>query len=161
MHFQAAPAEEFPLLEAIRDKHRLLRLRSDDFLEVAELMFYGCRYLVARGANRGGLCDVIEGFIAALDARQPGGGDLVNIMVRHGSGGWEVVLCGRSKHRPHCFFADEEDRLLVSPACVELAGVVVAPRREDYERINGQVLAQIFSEVTLSKSVFEEVVREL
>ena len=44
----------------------------------------------------------------------------------------------RRKHRPAAF---ERGELLLSPAAIDLCGVLVAPREQDYERLTGEIVA--------------------
>ncbi len=53
----------------------------------------------------------------------------------------------RGRHRPACFFLPEEQRIVVSPGSVEMAGLVVLPRRHDWERLDSDTLAGIYREV--------------
>ncbi|MBX2801343.1 MAG: DUF4922 domain-containing protein [Myxococcales bacterium] len=59
-----------------------------------------------------------------------------------------VLLFVRDAHRPRVYFADEPERRLVSPGAIDMAGVVVTVRREDYNRLRPEDLTQIFSEVS-------------
>lgn len=68
--------------------------------------------------------------------------------------GWNVKIFLRSKHRPDCFFKEDPDKILVSPAAVDLGGVVVTPRETDYLKVDEEILPQIFNEVSLDKNTF-------
>ena len=161
LHYQACPASALPVLGVIGDEYRIFKLGGDEMLQVYMAIFAGVRYLVVRGASVEAVGRKVEKFLEMLASKGSDGKDLVNIITRHTGVWWEVVLVGRSKHRPDCYFRNEGERFLISPACVELGGVVVAPRREDFERLNGMVLLEIFQEVTLSRPFFEEVARKV
>ena len=64
-----------------------------------------------------------------------------------------VLLVPRSKHRPDCFFAEGEAQLLVSPGALDMAGILVTARAEDFERITPETVRNIIREVGLP---FEE-----
>ncbi|MEO8233267.1 MAG: DUF4922 domain-containing protein, partial [Ignavibacteriota bacterium] len=49
--------------------------------------------------------------------------------------GWRVIIFLRAKHRPAVFFTEDETKMLVSPAAIDLGGVCVFPREEDFNRI--------------------------
>ena len=61
-----------------------------------------------------------------------------------------TVVIPRRKHRPACYNAEGESRMLISPASVDLGGVVIASRKEDFERITAEDIAAIFSEVCIT-----------
>ena len=56
-----------------------------------------------------------------------------------------VVLFPRGKHRPAVFQSGE---MTVSPATIDLCGVVVTPMEADFKRITGEDIRSIFEEVT-------------
>jgi hypothetical protein len=62
---------------------------------------------------------------------------------------------GRSHHaakgaRPACYFAEGDARILLSPASVDLGGVFITPRGEDFEKISAEDIRQ-YSEVCLDE----------
>ncbi|MDT3695332.1 MAG: DUF4922 domain-containing protein [Ignavibacterium sp.] len=74
--------------------------------------------------------------------------------------GWRVIIFLRSKHRPAAFFAEDESKMLVSPAAIDLGGVCVFPREEDFNRITKELLADIFKEVFVDGSELERIIIE-
>ena len=69
-------------------------------------------------------------------------------------GEWVTYLFPRGKHRPEVFHTGE---LIVSPASIDLCGIFVVPRAQDFEKITGEAIAAIFREVTLPDDQFQEV----
>ena len=63
--------------------------------------------------------------------------------------GWNLCIFPRRKHRPDCYFAEGNERLLSSPASVDLGGVFILPIEEDFNRINATLLESILREVCL------------
>jgi hypothetical protein len=68
--------------------------------------------------------------------------------------GWSVIIFLRSKHRPENFFKEDPQKLLISPAAIDLSGVIVTPREVDYLRVDKAILHQILNEVSLDKKTF-------
>jgi hypothetical protein len=60
-----------------------------------------------------------------------------------------VAVHPRIKHRPQCFYARDEARYVVSPGSADMAGMLILPRQEDYERLDGPKVESIFREVCL------------
>jgi hypothetical protein len=75
--------------------------------------------------------------------------------------GWSVIIFLRSKHRPECFYKDDPERMLISPAAIDLGGIVVSPREEDFVRIDKEFLQSIFREVSLDQEAFSLIARKL
>ena len=75
--------------------------------------------------------------------------------------GWRVIIFLRAKHRPAVFFAEDETQMLVSPAAIDLGGVCVFPREEDFNRITKEMIADIFKEVFVDEKKFNEILKKL
>lgn len=69
-----------------------------------------------------------------------------------------IIVFPRSKHRPDCYFAEDETKLLVSPGALDMAGVMVTTREEDFERLTDKDAAAIIKEVGLSAEEADKVV---
>ena len=72
---------------------------------------------------------------------------LLNILTWYEKGKWITFLFLRKKHRPDCYFAEGEANLLITPASVELGGVVITPLEKDFEKITAADIAGILAEV--------------
>lgn len=70
--------------------------------------------------------------------------------------GWRVIVFLRAKHRSHHYFEDDEKKILVSPAAIDLGGVCIFPREEDFNRINEELIKEIFREVFIDKNKLYE-----
>ena len=64
-------------------------------------------------------------------------------------GQWRLLIFPRAKHRPEAFFREGEARILVSPAVIEMGGVMVTPRQRDFERLDPSHIEEIYKEVSL------------
>ena len=60
-----------------------------------------------------------------------------------------VVVFPRAKHRPDCYYHEGESQLVVSPGALDMAGLIITPRREDYEKLTAERAAAILQEVSL------------
>ncbi len=75
--------------------------------------------------------------------------DMVNVLAqaRPGARAVDMVVVPRRLFRPWQFFADGEEKILVSPAAVEVAGFFVLPRREDFEKMTAADAEDILRQV--------------
>jgi len=80
---------------------------------------------------------------------------MLNLFATFADERWLVWLYPRRAHRPRCY-GEKPDEFLVSPGAIDLAGLLITPRREDFERINASVIASVFDEVLLSRGDFAE-----
>lgn len=69
-------------------------------------------------------------------------------------GRWTLFVFPRAKHRPACYSAEGDARLLCSPASVDLGGVFITPIEEDFCKITADDIARILAEVCLSDDDF-------
>jgi hypothetical protein len=81
---------------------------------------------------------------------------LLNLLVTCEATGWTVYVFPRARHRPACYFAEGEAKLTVSPAALDLAGVLVVPDADHFTRIRAQDIARIYAEVTLDAPRFAQ-----
>ena len=147
MHFQAGSRSLFPI--------------GKDTVELTGVTVpnYGRNVFLFRGSDRSALIDRMDrtiNLLAEATGKRPE--PMVNIAVFHARGEWVTYLFPRGKHRPKVFHTGE---LTVSPASIDLCGIFVVPKAEDFERITGDAVAAIFREVTLSDDKFQEVAAKL
>jgi hypothetical protein len=83
---------------------------------------------------------------------------MVNIAAYFKGTSWTVLVFPRGKHRPRVY---ETKELTVSPATIDLCGVLVVPVPADYEKIRGTDIERIFEEVTLADDLFQSVTKSL
>ena len=62
-------------------------------------------------------------------------------------GKFNTIVFFRKESRPQCFFAPEEERILFSPATVEMAGIGIVANRESFDRLTPSKLRDIIREV--------------
>ena len=62
-------------------------------------------------------------------------------------GKFNTIVFFRKESRPQCFFAPEEERILFSPATVEMGGIGIVANRESFDRLTPDKLRDIIREV--------------
>lgn len=78
---------------------------------------------------------------------------LMNIVSFYDSEfGWRVVVFQRAKHRSHHYFEEGVNNLLVSPAAIDLSGVCIFPREEDFNKVDIKLIKEVFTEVFIDRS---------
>ena len=60
---------------------------------------------------------------------------------------FNTIVFFRKESRPQCFFAPEEERILFSPATVEMAGIGIVANRKSFDRLTPSKLRDIIREV--------------
>lgn len=89
---------------------------------------------------------------------------MLNILCRYDSqpGRWTLTVFPRRKHRPDCYYAtDEAQRLLISPASVDMGGALILAREHDYQSITAAQIADILDEVCITAGDAHDIARRL
>ncbi len=161
LHFQAAAVAKLPIWREV-EGWPLQRLKSEQRVEAFSFSTYRINVLGARGNEPAALQQWLERAVAALaKLTQAEEEPLLNLLARFEAGHWTVLLLPRHRHRPSCYDAEGEARLMVSPAAIDLGGVMVVPQAGHFARINETALEQIYAEVTLRDEVFDEWLKQL
>ena len=93
-------------------------------------------------------------LISYLPAPDGGGEPMVNVFTVYSAAeGWTTIVFPRLKHRPDCYFAEGDASRLVSPGALDMAGVLILARKEDYDSITGDEAYDIIKEVALPADV--------
>ncbi len=81
--------------------------------------------------------------------------DDMNLLCKVDGGEYSLIVIPRRQHRPS-FYGDGDNEYLVSPASIDLGGVIVTPREKDFERINVATIERIVEEVCFSREEINE-----
>ena len=71
----------------------------------------------------------------------------VNAYFWNSDKGIQTLIIPRMAHRPSHFYKEGKDRRAVSPGAIEMAGIIVTPIEDDYERITDSEIEEIYQEV--------------
>ena len=156
-HLQAGTSGVLPLQKEwqrlSRNLTEVARRGEDATLSVVE--DYPCAALVIRANNR----RASERMFATLYHDLPKMADqsepMVNIVAWHTGEEYISVVFPRKKHRPDCYFKTGDEQLLVSPGALDMSGLFITPRREDFERITPEQAEEILKECALPDDEFE------
>ncbi|MGE5348485.1 MAG: DUF4922 domain-containing protein [Actinomycetota bacterium] len=77
---------------------------------------------------------------------------MLNILASHSEGRWTIHIIPRRVHRPACYFAEGGNKILLSPASVDIGGVFITPREEDFNKITSEDIMGILGEVCLDEA---------
>lgn len=71
------------------------------------------------------------------------------------------IIIPRSKHRPDCYFKEGEEKYLVSPGALDMGGLIITPREEDYNKMTAEKAASIISECGVTLDEEMEIIKRL
>ena len=113
--------------------------------------------LVIDTDDAGEACRLFQAVCRALPVPEGDEEPMMNVLALYESARWTVFVFPRARHRPACYTADGDARLLSSPASVDLGGVFITPVEQDFQKITADDVAQILSEVCLPPEAFARV----
>jgi hypothetical protein len=79
---------------------------------------------------------------------------MCNVLVRWRGGRGTALFFPRRAHRPQAFFADADARIGVSPAAIEMAGILVVSDHESLERLDAPAAETVYTEVSPTAAEF-------
>ena len=156
-HFQAARKKDIPFI------HDWDRLFKDAQMNDYEILPDGsiCRSytvtsfcctihaFVTTGSNQSAP-RLIDNYLKSLPIHDNEPEPRYNLFAWFDDNGQFIVAyIPRTKHRPACYTAEGEQQLLVSPGALDVSGLFVTPRQEDFEKITTEDIKRIYKEVTL------------
>ena len=60
------------------------------------------------------------------------------------------VILPRTKHRPDCYFKEGKEQVMVSPGSLDMGGMIITPRKEDFDQMNAELAKSIIQECGMS-----------
>jgi hypothetical protein len=161
-HFQVGPAGIIPA-EKAWETAAMEILRTD-----REGLSFGVLRLLGRIALflEGMVPDALEAFLRRLiavmgevmgSAEEP----MLNLLCMQKDGKWLLLLFPRRKHRPEAYYREGEKGVLVTPGAVEMGGLLITIREEDFLKMSPVLVEEIYREVSLPPELSEEIVRQV
>lgn len=157
-HFQGVPKEYVPLIE----QYHSLKT-SAQLLDNEHSFYYIDNYVCPIFAIETDcpmpdihLEELLRHFPIAEGENNP----RFNIFAWREEGRLFIIFIPRSKHRPDCFFAEGNDQCLISPGALDMAGILVTARPEDFEQMDTEKVASIIREVGLPFEQAETIVQK-
>ena len=72
-----------------------------------------------------------------------------------------TLVFPRKKHRPSCYFAQGDDQWIISPGALDMGGLIITPREQDFRRINAEQAISILREVTMTEEELVSVIDKI
>lgn len=163
MHFQAGTSGTVPLQTAwpriSRELTPVCQLDSETGIYAINGWISQALLIRCRKAEDGDMLfhRIYNALPMAKDEAEP----MLNMISWHTSGWFLTVVFPRAKHRPDCYYAKDSSKMLVSPGALDMAGLIITPRKEDFERMTADDAAAILREVSLTEKDFERVINNI
>lgn len=149
MHFQAGNSDFLTLGAALEDaEQKEIAAIGDSRLSLVTSLPLNVFVIDAANAEDGQ--KLFDKVYAALPVPEGEKEPMMNLLCYSTPAGVRLVVIPRKKHRPSFYGTEGEGCMLISPASVDMSGVFITPRREDFDKIDSQIISKIFEELCLS-----------
>src|SRR5574344_1833552 len=71
---------------------------------------------------------------------------MMNIISWRADDNYISVVKPRRKHRPDCYLKGGKEQVIVSPGALDMAGLIITPRKEDFEKLTVNTATAILQE---------------
>lgn len=149
MHFQAGNSDFLTIAEALEDAE-LKTLASDGDATLALVDTLPLKVFVIDAADHEAGARLFRRLYDAIPVPEGEKEPMMNLLCYATPAGERLVVIPRKRHRPSFYGTEGEGCMLISPASVDMGGVFITPRPEDYERVDADVIRKIFDELCLS-----------
>jgi len=157
LHFQACPAGSLPIEAQLADGRPIVPVAKHLTAAILRAECLGRAVLMIEGPDAGHLIGAIKKILFVLKtAAVPGTEPLLNLHGVFEEGKWRMLLFPRQKGRPDLYDREGPERILVSPASVEMGGLLVAPVERDFRRLTPELVRHIYREVSVQPTLMEE-----
>jgi len=151
MHFQASPIGAIPVEQDAMFGKYLEEIGEQGGVRLSTMRNYGREAIVFESDDHRRLGDTLRRAISAMREvlKSTDEEPMMNVLCSFGEHRYRLILFPRSKHRPGVYFEEEEKKVLVSPAAVDIGGLVITPVEKDFLGLDGALMSEIFREVTI------------
>ena len=162
-HFQAGTSGLLPLQlswqRLSRSLKKVVSLNDDEDISLIEE--YPCPALLIRSRSQYGDEQLFRRLYEALPQHEDDTEPMMNIVSWRRNDEYLAVVFPRGKHRPDCYYAEGAQQFIISPGALDMAGLIITPRQEDFERLTPETALNILNEVSLPKDELLQVINRL
>lgn len=154
-HFQAVKQSDVPVIQqwerlmetAVREKE--IKTENGNTYSSFQITSYICPIQVfICNHSTDILPEMINQYLESLPLHEGESEPRYNLFAwQDKQRGFTMAYFPREEHRPACYTATGGEQLLVSPGALDMAGLLVTPRKEDFDKITESDITQIYKEV--------------
>jgi len=154
-HFQAVKQSDVPVIQqwerlmetAVREKE--IKTENGNTYSSFQITSYICPIQVfICNHSTDILPEMINQYLESLPLHEGESEPRYNLFAwQDKQRGFTMAYFPREEHRPACYTATRGEQLLVSPGALDMAGLLVTPRKEDFDRITESDITKIYKEV--------------
>lgn len=152
-HFQAGERRTMPMEEECKQNPELLY--SSKQLQIKTLKSF-LRYILIAESQQPEILvryfQKVQQYMNEILPEEPE--PRMNVHVFYESSRWWLCIFPRRELRPRQFFEEGEKKIVFSPGAVDMGGIFILPREEDYLKITPALIEDMFRQVTYQPEDF-------
>ncbi len=156
MHFQAGNSDFLTIAEAL-DGTELKTVATDGEAVLSMADALPVKVFVIDAADHAAGERLFDRLLAAMPVPEGEREPMMNILCYSTPAGERLVVIPRKRHRPSFYGTEGADCMLISPASVDVGGVFITPRPEDFARMDADTVRRVLDEVCLSNDELAEI----
>lgn len=158
LHMQAVLKSELPLLGIAEKHHPSSRpgfVSSQDL--GLDLPFQFVSAVITPDRQGAAMLVAIRDAFGVDDEGNPDN-SLINVFYWMGADRMlRALVIPRRTHRPHHYFLEEPEKVVVAPGAIDMTGLMITPRAVDFEKLDADTVRRIYNEVAFSDALPESV----
>jgi hypothetical protein len=158
MHFQAVTKHIMPIEEQVKDSEIIEKIVLDE-TTISFINDSLRRYILLSSSERNKLVSVFKWFYQVYGSLKNNGSEpMMNIICMFDGEEWRTIIFLRQTHRPKQYYALDKSKILLSPAVVDLGGLLIFPRENDFKKTQPEDIRDIFRQVVIDADTFKQLI---
>lgn len=150
LHFQAVLKEELPLLHQVELRHTHEMAAVVPSADLGDFPMGFISIIIRPDLTGMELLASVPKWGGVTEDAHKNSTLVNNIVWKDSSGLLRILVFPRKTHRPKCYHSQREDKRLVSPGALDMAGLIITPAEGDFERLTASEIQNIYEEVGLT-----------
>lgn len=163
LHFQAGTNGILPLQtnwqRLSRNLTDIISLNDEEKISVVRDFIVPAFVIISKSAESD------EALFRRLYKAMPQRGDetepMMNIISWRKGEEFISVVIPREKHRPEAYFAEGDVQFVVSPGALDMSGLIITPREEDFRKLTEEKALSLLQECGVSEEKMNAIIAKL
>ena len=163
LHFQAGTNGILPLQtnwqRLSRNLTDIISLNDEEKISVVRDFIVPAFVIISKSAESD------EALFRRLYKAMPQRGDetepMMNIISWRKGEEFISVVIPREKHRPEAYFAEGDTQFVVSPGALDMSGLIITPREEDFRKLTEEKALSLLQECGVSEEKMNAIIAKL
>ena len=153
LHFQAGSQNFLPLIKEFEklSKSKSVILKNTEGAQLKTISDYLRTVLIIESQSAEATVKMfayVYQILMIKPEEEPG----MNLVAQYKNGLYQLFILPRKEFRPKQFYLEEDQRLMISPAAVEMSGILITPVQMHFDKINRDDIIDIFQQISTDLS---------